>query len=200
MSVIVGIALLSALLAGWLRHGRVAAIGEARLRWLWLAPIALVVQVVLVRSIDGVIPWWVLPVQMGSYALLLAVVVVNRGHFGVPLLGLGLLMNATVMAAHGGLMPQAPETAQLRHTETVLVVGEHIPGTKDVLLPREETRLWWLSDHIMLPTWGMRPMVCSPGDLVLAAGFAATVFGLMTSAPGRLGLLAKRSDLKGITS
>jgi hypothetical protein len=200
MSVIVGIALFGALLAGWLRHGRLAAIGEARLRWLWLAPLALVVQVVLVRSIDGVIPWWVLPVQMGTYALLLAVVVVNRRHVGLPLLGLGLLMNATVMAANGGMMPQAPETARRRHTETVLVVGEHIPGTKDVLLPRQATRLWWLSDYVLLPTWGMRSMVCSPGDLVLAAGFAATVFRIMTSTPGRTALPAQRSDLKGITS
>jgi hypothetical protein len=178
MTLIVGAAIVAGLLVGLFRGGHLSAIGEARLRLLWIAPLALVAQVVLVRAVGARIPWWVLPVQGAAYGLLLVFVLANRSVLGVSVIGVGLLLNAIVILANGGLMPQAPETARLRHAGETIAIGEHIPGTKDVLLERDATRLWWLSDHLVLPALDDRPSINSPGDLVLAAGLAVTVFGL----------------------
>ncbi|MDQ3703298.1 MAG: DUF5317 domain-containing protein [Chloroflexota bacterium] len=155
------------------------AIGAARIRLLWLTPIALGAQLILTRTIGSDIPWWVWPVHAGSYALLVIMVAGNRQIPGIPVIAVGLLMNATVILANGGLMPQGPETVQLRHAGEVIALGQHIPRTKGVLLPRDATRLWWLSDHIVLPSGRGLPMVVSPGDLLLAVGLAVTVQGLM---------------------
>jgi Family of unknown function (DUF5317) len=172
-------AVVAGLVAGWATGGSLARLGSARLRLVWLAPLALGAQLYLVRAVGSEVPWWVWPVHVGSYALLLAVVLANRRLPGLPVIGLGLLLNAAVIGANGGLMPQAPETAQLRHPGDVLVIGRPIPNSKDVLLPRQATRLWWLSDFVVVPSGGHRPLVASPGDVVLALGLAVTVCGLM---------------------
>lgn len=181
MYVVLGLSLIVGLLAGWARGGQLVAIGAARIRLLWLAPIALGAQLILARAIGLDVPWWLWPVHAGSYALLVIMVTGNRYLPGIPVIAAGLLMNAGVILANGGLMPQGPETVQLRHAGEVIAFGQHIPRTKGVLLPRAATRLWWLSDHIVLPTGRGRPMVVSPGDLLLAAGLAVTVQGLMQS-------------------
>jgi hypothetical protein len=177
--IFIAVSALAGLIAGWASGGSLERLGSARLRLIWLAPLALAGQLYLVRALRTEVPWWVWSLHVGSYALLLAVVLANRRLPGLPVMGLGLLLNAAVIAANGGLMPQAPETAQLRHAGEALAVGRPIPGTKDVLLPRQATHLWWLSDYIVLPSGGHRPLVTSPGDIVLALGLAATVYGLM---------------------
>jgi hypothetical protein len=182
---IVCLSLLVGAVAGWLAGGSLLRAGSVRLRGLWLAPLALGMQVFLVRATGQEVPFWAGPLHVASYVLLLMVVLRNRRLWGMPLLGLGLALNALVIAANGGLMPLSPERFELRHAGSTVAIGERVPGSKDVLLPREETRLWWLSDTIALPTGGPRPMVASPGDLILAAGLAATVYGLMREAPGR---------------
>jgi hypothetical protein len=116
---------------------------------------------------------------MAAYAALLAVVVANRRLPGMPALGLGLLLNATVIALNGGLMPEAPETLHVVHPGEQVAVGQHLPRTKDVVLPHEQARLWWLGDVIATPRGFPAPAVCSAGDLVVAAGLAWTVIGLM---------------------
>lgn len=179
MYLVLGLSLIVGLLAGWARGGQLVAIGAARIRLLWLAPIALGAQLILARTIGLDIPWWVWPVHTGSYALLVIMVAGNRHLPGIPVITAGLLMNAGVILANGGLMPQSPETVQIRHAGEAIALGQHIPRTKGVLLPREATRLWWLSDHIVLPSGRGLPMVVSPGDLILAVGLAVTVQGLM---------------------
>jgi hypothetical protein len=189
---------LTGLIAGLLLRGRFTAIGEAHLRLWWLAVLALAVQVLLIRVAGGGMPWWVPAVHVASYVLLLVVVAANWRTFGLPLVGLGLLLNLVVIAANGGLMPQAPETAYLRHPDAV--AGEYLPNSKTVLLPRQSTRLWWLSDFIVLPSGRPLPLIASPGDLVLAAGMAATVCGLTRPVGWRSASISKRGDLKGLPS
>jgi Family of unknown function (DUF5317) len=176
---IVGLSLLAGAIAGWLAGGSLLRAGTVHLRLLWLAPLALGMQVFLVRATGQEVPFWAGPLHVASYVLLLMVVLRNRRQWGMPVIGLGLALNALVIAANGGLMPLSPERFELRHAGSTVAIGERVPGSKDVLLPREATRLWWLSDTIVLPTGGPLPMVASPGDLVLATGLAATVYGLM---------------------
>jgi len=195
---IVAVGVLAGLIAGLLMRGRFTAIGEAHLRLWWLGVIALTVQVLLIRVAGEGMPSWVPAAHVASYLLLLVVVLANRRTFGLLLVGLGLLLNVAVIAANGGLMPQAPETARLRHPDAV--TGDYLLNSKTVLLPRQSTRLWWLSDFIVLPSGRTLPLIASPGDLVLAAGLAATVYGLTRPAGWRSAPIPNRGDLKGLPS
>jgi hypothetical protein len=197
---IVAVGLVAGLLAGLLMRGRLTAIGEAQLRLWWLASVALAVQILLIRVAgdSSSLPWWMPLAHVASYALLLLVVWANRRTFGLPLVGIGLLMNTVVIAANGGMMPQAPETSHYRHPDAV--AGEYLANSKTVLLPRDQTTLWWLSDTIVIPSGTHLPLIASPGDLVLAAGLAATVYGLTRPAGRRSAAIANPGELKGLPS
>jgi hypothetical protein len=182
------LAILIGLLAGLVRGGSLAAIGEARLRWLWLVPAGLLVSGYVALGVGLEAPWWVLPLHLGSYALLLAVMIANRRVVGIPIIAAGLVLNALVIASNGGLMPQSPQTIHVKHPDETFLPGQHPRHTKDVVLPREATRLWWLSDVLVTPEGLPVRTVVSVGDVILAAGLVWCVQGLMQRrrrAPGR---------------
>jgi hypothetical protein len=167
---------------GWMRRGSLVALGRTPFRLAWLLLISFAANSYIVRM-DLDLPWWVGPLHLGAYALALAVLLVNRRLPGVPLLALGLAMNVLVIALNGGMMPQAPQTLQVMHPGKTFAIGQHPPKTKTIVLPREQTRLWWLSDVLVTPSWSPLRTVASVGDVVIVLGLAWTVQGLMQ--PGR---------------
>jgi hypothetical protein len=173
------VAIAAGLIAGWARGGSLLRIGTARVAWLWLAPVAFGAQLLLAYAVGLEVPWWVMPLHLGSIALLLQLILVNWRMTGLAVVGVGLLMNAAVITANGGLMPQAPETLHVRHPGDRIEIGQHPPLTKDVVLPREQMRLGWFADILATPPgWPVRT-VMSPGDLAIAVGLALTVQQLM---------------------
>ncbi len=166
------IAIVLSLTIGLLRGGRLRRIAEIPLRYGWVALVALGLQVIFVSG-----PRWGVALPMGvlvaSYALLIAVVALNWRLPGMPLVGLGLALNLAVMAANGGYMPVSPEAlarAGLGHLAAQVEYGAPILGAKDILLPREATRLWWLGDTLAVPGPAPLRAVLSVGDVFLAAG------------------------------
>jgi hypothetical protein len=116
---------------------------------------------------------WVPPVLVVSQALLLVFAWVNRKIPGFWLLGLGLLANFSAISLNGGMMPLAPQTAKRLvppDMEADLRVGKRFGFTKDILLPREVTRLWFLGDIFTLPEWMNYPLAFSIGDILIAVG------------------------------
>jgi hypothetical protein len=112
-------------------------------------------------------------ILVASYLLLLGVVWKNRALPGVWLIGVGLLCNFAVMLANGGYMPITREAlAAVGHLQNAASAetGTRVLATKDIVLPRDETRLWFLSDiFVVLPPFPI-PSVFSPGDVLIAAG------------------------------
>lgn len=170
--------LLPAVLAGivfaLLRGGSFQHLATLRFRLGWLAILCLAAQIFVIyaspdrleaeRSLHAAL------LMLSSTALLL-VVWVNRRLPAMPLLGLGLLLNSLVMAANGGFMPVSQEAtlaASTRSSQDVQVEGARLPRSKDILLPAEHTRLWFLSDVLVAPPPVGR--VYSAGDLVVAVG------------------------------
>ena len=157
-----------------LRGGSLKRLSDLPLRLGWVAVAALVAQAYAIYApVDRLEDDRTLHVAliMGSYAALLAVVWANRGLAGMPILAVGLVLNLAVMAANGGLMPVSRETvlaAGVSTAETVPAEGARLPRSKDVLLSAERTRLWVLSDAIVLPPPVAR--VCSLGDIAIALG------------------------------
>jgi len=150
-------------------HGRLSGLAHIPFRLGGLTFGAMALQVVAVYARE---PTW-LPgmLLIASYVLLLVVVAANARIPGVPLIGLGLVANMVVIAANGGYMPVTPEAilrAGLEDMVTQTDAGALVLGSKDIVLPRYQTRLWMLGDFVVLDK--PYPSILSVGDLMLAVG------------------------------
>jgi Family of unknown function (DUF5317) len=116
---------------------------------------------------------WASVALISSQLLLLAFVLVNLKKKPFWALGLGLLSNFIVILLNGGLMPIQPEVVKklIPGPSTGLwAVGERLLMTKDFVLPLAVTRLWFLDDRFILPTWMNYPVAFSVGDVFIAIG------------------------------
>lgn len=121
-----------------------------------------------------------------SYLLLLGFFWKNRHVSGFRVLGLGLLLNLTVMMANGGFMPIQPgvlESFGHQHMVAKMESGYRVLHSKDILLTREETRLWILSDVFAFDPPLLSPTAFSPGDLLIAAGAFLFIQSAMLASP-----------------
>jgi hypothetical protein len=164
--VLAGIALLVALVLGWLTGGSLERLGALALQARWLVWTAFAVQ-----AVATVIGGPVYPVGLVvSAGLVIWFLARNRGVRGTGLVALGLLSNALVVSLNGA-MPVSVDAAGRAGTTT-----QHILSGDD---PRHEladrsTRLRPLGDVIPVRApW--RPEVVSPGDVLIAAGLAQLV-------------------------
>ncbi len=184
--VAVGLSVLIAVLRG----GRFSRLSELRVEHAWAALAALALQLPLAygalryRSVAGIPVTAV--IMLGSSVLLLWLLWANRRLPGIPLVALGVLANAAVMAANGGWMPVTAEVLeQIGMAGQVVQVGslQRVVSTKDIVLTRADTRLWWLSDVLVLPRPFPLPSAFSVGDVFVSVGLfwllqAALVVGL----------------------
>ncbi len=172
------------LVASLVRHrSRIASrIAAISLRSAWLALLALALQYPLLRAPGG--STQELRVEqvlfLVSHLLLLAFVWRNRQSLGIQILGSGVLCNLAAILANGGFMPITPETLVKINPGSApgqWPIGIHYFHSKDVILSQEETRLWVLSDILVLPPPFPWPTAFSLGDLLLAAGIIVLLQG-----------------------
>lgn len=112
---------------------------------------------------------------MLSQGALLALIALNHHVPGAALFSLGIVLNLAVMLANGGWMPITPEMYRFVHPERVVEVQSRAPDSKGIILPREQTNLWVLSDIVPI-TLPWRRTAVSIGDLLLIAGAAQFIF------------------------
>ncbi len=116
---------------------------------------------------------WIPYILVGSQLLLLVFAWLNRQLPGFRLLGLGLLSNFTAIVLNGGMMPLLPEVARelvLPGSEHMLIEGQRVGLGKDILLSKENTRLWFLGDIFLLPAFLNYPLAFSIGDILISTG------------------------------
>jgi len=114
-----------------------------------------------------------------SYLLLIVFVLANLRRPGIAVIGVGLALNFLAIVSNGGLMPVTPEALDRVGPAPIdLELGEPVPLTKDVLLAREDTRLWPLTDVL---TWEnpTNIQLFSVGDLFIGGGLALTLAELL---------------------
>jgi hypothetical protein len=187
MILLVAIIALS-ILVGFLFRGSLRRFENLRLRWWSLAIVGLALQFVPVP--DGRAGTDLLvraAVLSGSYALLVLFALVNLRIAGMPLVLLGLLLNAAVIIPNAG-MPVSADAVSRLGKEGALEALEggtdpkhHLMSEDDVLTP--------LADQIAVPPLGV---IASAGDLFLYAGIAWLVVAVMLgrtppTPPGELG-------------
>jgi hypothetical protein len=183
------------LFAGLLFGGKLGRLGNVRVAWWWVGLVAFTAQMVAVygagRADDGV----AIPLILGSHAALVLVALLNNRLPGARVLLVGLAMNLACMLANGGLMPVAPETLAMagRVEEWKIgagTTGTRVQGSKDVILPVDQTQLALLSDRYWTGLPGRLGILFSLGDVLLVVGVSTFVFATMTKESSD----AKRSE------
>lgn len=171
------LAIVVGLLAGFIRAwsgGR--SITVPKLKWLWLVPLAFLPQYFAFQLPATRMSFpdrWIPFALIGSLLLLGLFVALNLRHPGFWLLGTGLLLNLTVISLNGGWMPISPETITRLAPYAppgAWEIGKQLTVTKDMVLPQPETRLWFLSDLFITPSWFPTQVAFSIGDVVIALG------------------------------
>ncbi len=163
------------LLAGivW-RRGRLQALADVPVRHLWAAPVALALQLPLMRAPAArAAPDLLWPrIAFGaSYLLLGWALWANRRLPGISWLAAGVFLNGLAVVANGGYMPIAPQTVAVLG-DGAWPVGTHHGVSKDVVLPFSATRLWFLSDIFVVPRPFPWPVAFSIGDVLIVVGVA----------------------------
>lgn len=161
------IVLFFALAISMLRGGRLINLGDIELSAWWLLFVALALQVGTRWLPDE--SWSDtagLVMILGSFVLLMVLVVLNRSKPGMWLAGLGVLMNFTVIAVNGG-MPVLAGAAEVASGFSV-TEPDFSNSYKHVLLD-EESMLTFFADVIPLRLAGLAEVI-SLGDIFLALG------------------------------
>jgi hypothetical protein len=174
--VLAGVALLVAVVLGWLSGGSLDRLGALQLNSRRLVFGAFAAQVV-AAVVGGPVYVVGLAVSAGLVGWFL---LRNRGVRGTGLIAAGLLSNALVVGLNGA-MPVSVEAAGRAGTTTQhILIGD---DQRHELADRH-TRLRFLGDVVPLRA-PHRPEVVSPGDILIAAGIAQLVLlGMRTGRGG----------------
>ncbi|HZC99019.1 MAG TPA: DUF5317 domain-containing protein [Actinomycetes bacterium] len=153
--------------------GRLAALAEVRARLAWMLLVALGLQMISL-SAPGV-PESLRPVlQLTSYPVAAVFVIANRRLPGMPLIGLGSLLNAVAMSANGGVMPASPSA----------LVAAGLPLQHDSYANSgvvDDARLPFLGDVFAIPDPVPLHNVFSVGDVCIGLGAVVALHGLCGS-------------------
>lgn len=170
------ICLVVALAAALLQGGSLQQLASTQFRYPWLVVAGLVVQVgaqlATPRLAEGVALWLLLAGTSAVGIFLL----MNLRHGGLALAGVGLLLNAAVIAANGA-MPVSKEAAAVAGVP----ISREEAGIRHEVLDAE-SRLPFLSDAI--PVAQMNT-VLSLGDVLLVLGLALFVYRAAAKPKGR---------------
>jgi hypothetical protein len=143
-----------------LTGGRLGRLASIRVRGTWVPVVALAGQVLITTILPGGSPAVHKAVHIGTYVLIGAILWCNRRLPGIPVIGLGAVLNALVIIVNGGQMA-ASRTAER-------VAGLHLPPGFENSAPLAHPHLLWLGDIIPWP--GPFPNVLSIGDGLIYAG------------------------------
>jgi hypothetical protein len=160
------------LLAGALLGGRVEGLSSLPLRWVPLALVGLVVQLVLFAGpvaavIDGAGP----PIYVASTLAVFVFVIRNLTLPGFGAIALGSLSNLAAILANGGYMPTTPETAAAAGLPPLDGYSNSLETHDAALGP--------LTDVFALPPWLPLANVFSVGDILIGVGIALAIVGGM---------------------
>lgn len=168
------VALLTGLAIGFLGGGRLSHLVRLRLRWLWLVPVALAIQLLIFPLFSGkpLLPYATEPLHVLSYALVGLWLIVNLRVTPLIVISAGALANFLVVAANGGRMPASLTALKAAGWSATadLLVSQGVYG--NVVRMDEMTNLNWLGDWLYLPERIPFATAFSVGDVLIMAGLA----------------------------
>ena len=180
------LSVIPAVCIGWILKGRLSGLAQVQLRWIWLVGAGLAAQVVAMGYVGR--SWAFVSANrpaiiIATYLLVLVGLARNWRLTGMAVVTLGFALNFTVIAANGGQMPVSRDTIEASGQGWLLATtheGQPVLQSKDILLPKDDTRLWALSDIYITPPPVRR--AASLGDFVTYAGVALVIVAAMRRA------------------
>jgi Family of unknown function (DUF5317) len=165
--------LLPVIAVALLRGGALVNLMELHLRWVPLVLAALAVQLLIFTPFRAapLIPAWTIQLYLLSMAMLTLWVALNWRIPGMALMALGLLSNFVAIAANGGYMPVAPESARYAG-RLARYTSEGLPVANNSIATGDQARLWLLTDILPIPAGVPFANVYSVGDVLLTIGGA----------------------------
>jgi hypothetical protein len=170
------------LVVALIRGGSFRNLATLRVRHAWLPLVAFGLQAAFVLFPPDLtlIPAWVrTAIVVVTHGGMISFLLLNLALPGSRLLLVGAALNAAVMSANYGFMPVTPEAlARAGHTGYIVSQGSYsfVERSKDIVLERQDTRLWFLSDVFGIPAPLPFSSNFSPGDLLIGAGAAWLIY------------------------
>lgn len=163
---------------GLLRGGRPRRLTALPFRGLWIPVMALGIQVFLfaIPFAPGA-EWAIGPIHVLSYLLLVLFVLLNRRLPGLLLIGIGIAMNAIVIATNGGAMPVSQAALESAGAYETIARLQSAERSHKSALMNERTLLPVLGDWLSLSLFRT---IISPGDVVVGLGGVLFVAAGMT--------------------
>lgn len=172
---IIALALI-ALAAVPLTGGRLSALASLQLRAVWLMPLALGLQVLVISVIPQAPHALLAAVHVGTYGIAAAFILANRHVPGLLLVGFGGACNGLAISLNGGTLPASASALQR--------AGIHVDPNEftnsGVLV---DPRLPWLGDQFAIPSWAPLANVFSVGDVLIVLGIAYGAHRICRSIP-----------------
>jgi hypothetical protein len=172
--------ILLSLIIGFIRRGTLKGLAELTLKFGWVFPILLGIQIG-VFLLQGRVEWLE---QLSGFLFIVIYVLglfflwVNRSNKGFILLFIGVCLNFIVMALNGGRMPVSYEAAAFAldpyYTE---ILKDGLYGKHTMLT--ESTKLGFLGDIIPITSPYPKSQVISIGDVVMNIGVFIFIQHLM---------------------
>ncbi len=168
------------------RKDALTQISALPIRYPWVILLAIILQIPLLRA-PAVLPGQIRSQQalaLLSYVILMIFILLNLRITAFWLVGAGIAANLLVMVINGGFMPVSPQTLERINPGTSAqdwAAGIHYPGSKDLVMLKEETCAWVLSDIFTVP--GPYPFAFSLGDVLIAAGIISLLANLAPVLP-----------------
>lgn len=160
--------IISAILVGWARGGRIKRLADFQLSFSWLIIAAFLLQGILPWLASGEFAKYRFYVLTASYVMIFWALIKNKFNWGITLAATGVFLNFLVIAVNGG-MPVSGEAARVAGYKGGLSGLATVKDGVHVLLG-QSTRLSWLADIIPQPLPSPLGGVISPGDILMAAG------------------------------
>lgn len=159
---------------GLLLGGRLDRIADVRLRAPWLFYVAILLQLLAFPSLF--MPWQAsegiaTSLSIASYVCLLAVFTLNSELTGMPIAGVGMLLNLVAILSNGLHMPALPSAMR--------EAGLSYTGVHNNSVAEAHPNLAWFVDRWAAPGWVPAGNVFSVGDVLIAAGALVLVAAAM---------------------
>jgi len=160
------------IIISYLLGGRFKFILQQPLKHIWLATFGLLIQIIIFTDFFASRCNDTISVVLHgvSYILVISFIFINRKIPGILLIGIGIILNATVIFLNGGYMPASLESVEKTSAGRQLEILSQGSATNNSQAITEDTILPWLADIFYIPSWVPLSNVFSIGDVLIAAG------------------------------
>jgi len=186
--------ILISFIVGLLRKGNLRAFSQLNLKWGWVFPLLLVVQLAVftfqndsefLGQLSG-------SIYIVVYIIGLIFLFLNRRNPGFILIFIGVFLNFIVMVLNGGRMPVSVEAAAVLDPGYIQALKESLYAKHSMLT--STTHLGFLGDVIPISDPYPRTQIISIGDIIMNIGIFFFIQYLMVKHP-----LAKRGNAASLS-